>query len=769
MQDVYKVLEWNRVEEMISEFTRTEIGKAKSFSILPCQDNELKDELSRLEEMENCFNLLGRLPVDSSADLSHLLELAEKGGCLSIDEIESVAHDVILSHDLRNYMAKATNAPLLNLKITNMPNCDYLEKDIHKIIAPDLSIFDNASPTLHHIRLSLHRLEKQMTQELGYVLEENKIYLSDTNLTMRNGHYVIPVANAYKNKVNGIVQDVSGSGGTTFIEPERLVKLNNQMAILKNEERDEIHRLLLELSHEVGGSGESLKQINALIGYFDFLQAKVLFGEKLHCHIGSISDDGTLYIPSARHPLLDQTKVVSNDFHIGSKQRIIIISGPNAGGKTVALKTLGLLCLMFSCALPLPCLSGAIIPQFKHIFVDIGDSQSIRDNLSTFSGHMANIASICQLVGGKDLVLFDETGTGTSPKEGEALAKAITSFLLKKHCIALISSHFEGLKAYAFDNKEVENASMLFDEEKLLPTYKLKLGLPGDSYGLKVAKRFGLEQSIVEEAEREIEAKGDIKVSEAVRRLSALSRETEELKESLNKSLALAEAKEAKLKEREKRLEEKEASSLARVSKEKEELLYKAKREIDEVIRSLQSPEVKLHQAIEAKKKLEAFEEKETEETFNETLNVGDYAELPSYGVIGKITRIQGKKVTLTTSDGFSFESEKSKIKKAKEPESKKVSGSSKKLDSVGFGKSVPMDINLIGLHVDEAMSALDKYLDACRTKGYSKVRVIHGYGSGALREATKDYLKKHASFVKKFELGGEFDGGSGATIVYFK
>lgn len=769
MQNCFEVLEWNRLLDMIAKYSRTEIGKGLCLGVKPVEKERLREEMRCLTEADSAFCLLGRFPIDSSPCLETVLSHAEKGARLSVEDLEKICHDIGLIAELRRFFGKASEAVSLRSKVDLLEDCSFLEEEIHRVIAPDLSIFDNASPKLKQIRVALTRLEKQIDATLLDVLNQNKDYLSGDRATLRNGHYVLPVANAHKNKVRGIVQDISGSGGTTFIEPERLVQLNNQITILRNEEKEEIHRILLELSHKVGSCSQSLNAANKTIGYFDFLQAKVLFGEEIHGHMGSISEDQTLFIPSARHPLLDPERCVANDFRILPNQRVIIISGPNAGGKTVALKTVGLLVLMFEAVLPLPCLNGAIIPYYRNVYLDIGDSQSIQDNLSTFSGHMANIASILRLIGGKDLVLLDEVGTGTSPREGEALAKAIVKYLLSKHCTAMVSSHFEALKAFAFEHDDVENSSMLFDEDALLPTYKIKMGLPGESYGLKVAKRFGLPESVVRDAEEDFENSTDLNVSEAIKRLGQITRESEELKAKLLKEESQIEIEKRNLSIREHNLSQKEEKLLSTVKSEKEALLGKTRAKIDEIMAELASPEVKLHQAIAAKRRLDSLEEKVREESFNTEVRVGDYVRIPSLDLVGKVSRIQGKKVFLTTRDGMSWETTKDKVVSSREPEEKKVKMKGAVLDAVGSGPSVGLELNIIGLHVDEALPEIDRYLDQCRRKGFERVRIIHGYGSGALRKATHEYLKSHSSFVKKFELGGEFEGGSGATVVYLK
>ena len=346
MQTSSQVLEFPKIAEAASLLARTERGKAACLHLAMLPKDALAKELSFLDETINLIPRYGRFPIDVSSDLEHIVALAAKGSVLSIEDLERVANDVLTANALHKYFAGIELSPLLVAYAQGLPTLSFLEKDIHKIIGPNLQVYDDASPELKHIRISMDRLEKEMVHKLGFVLEENKVYLSDTTLTIKNGHYVLPVANAYKNKVKGIVQDVSSSGATTFIEPELIVEMNNKMVELKNAEREEIHRLLGILSQEVGGSADAVTLLNRMIGYLDFLQAKALYADQLHAHIAHISETKELFIQGARHPLLDQNKVVPNDFRLSEDKRVIVISGPNAGGKTVALKTLGLLVLM---------------------------------------------------------------------------------------------------------------------------------------------------------------------------------------------------------------------------------------------------------------------------------------------------------------------------------------------------------------------------------------------------------------------------------------
>ncbi len=773
MQDVYQKFEFEKIRETLKKYAKTDIGRAKAEALIMYSDESLLlHELKTLEEVRNTIAKYGNLPIDVSSDLKEYVSLAKKGGCLNIEELERIANDVKNAKAITNYFKKVYDSPLLLEYVANFPHLDFLEEDIHRIIAPDLTIFDNASPKLKSIRQSIRRLEETMKKKLGYVLDTNRSFLTSDNLTLKNGHYVLPVKNSFKNKVRGIVQDISNTGETTFIEPELLVEMNNKMMELQNQEKEEIHRLLLELSSEVAGSGDAVIEMNEMIAYLDFHSAKAKMAEENDCHIASYSKTPLIDLIEARHPLIDKNKVVANDFRLSEKSSLIIISGPNAGGKTVALKTLGILVMMNQCGLAIPAKQGSSLSFFKHIYVDIGDSQSLSDNLSTFSGHMKNIGEILNFVTGKDLVLLDEVGTGTSPKEGEAIALAIMKFLLRKHALTMISSHFEGLKTYALSHEEVTNASMMFDEEKLLPTYRLKMGLPGESYGLIVAKRFGLPEEVLSEAKENIDSQEDLSVTNTIKRLASITKETEDLKEELAKKQIQINKQQESLKSKEKALSLREEHFLSDVEVKKKKMLSDYEEKINEIMHSLNKNggTVKLHEVINAKKELSNLEDDFSAETFDEDLKVGDYVNVPSLFVSGRITSINGNKMEVRTSEGMTFHLKKDQGIRVEEPhKEKKEVLSTISLDNIPFKKSVPLELNLIGQRAEEAERNLAKYLDDCLLKHYKRVRIIHGWGGGVLRKVVRSYCDNHKNFVDHYEGADGNEGGGGATIVFLK
>ena len=768
MQSTAEVLQIEHVLSAIAELAKTERGRKALLSLRPLPLAERETELGNLTQATVLIDLGGPIPVNDSSDLAARIDAAKKGATLEALDFSRMLSDLNALRDIKKYLYKNDPDSDLSKRVLSLPELEPLRQAILRVIAPDLSIKDNASVELKRIRSTLAHKKKELVARLGDILEQHRPYLSGNSWTMRNGHYVLPIANSFKHQVRGLVQDVSASGGTTFIEPEFLVRMQNDIALLESDEKEEIRRILAALSRQLGSNASDCAQINAAIGYLDFLQSKKLYADKLHCHIGILSPDGALRLPAARHPLLDQSKVVANDFYLSQARRILVLSGPNAGGKTVALKTLGTLVYMHSMALPIPCGAGAEIPDFGNVYLDIGDSQSLFDNLSTFSGHVKNIQDILSVAKKDDLILLDEVGTGTSPREGEALALAILDTLGKKGCYALVSSHFEGLKARALSSTDVENASLLFDEVSLQPTYSLRIGIPGESYGLEVARRLGLEEEVLDLAKSYLGDDVEGSVSDSLRHLSELTREAELARDEANRLRDELRRNEDEARRVRDELNRKKKAFDEQMGQERARMIAEAEAEIDEIIREMNNPDVKPHQAIAAKKRLEGLEEAETAQTFDGPIAVGDFVEVPAYGIEGRVTRVNGKRIEVTTRDGIPFSLEKNSARKIAEPERKPPVQQVTNVDVLP-SQGLPLEVNLIGMRVAEAMAELDRYLDRCRLKGFKRVRVIHGLGSGALRKATHEYLKAHSSFVERFELGGEFEGGGGATVVYLK
>lgn len=771
MKTVFETLEFEKIQKQVEKYALTEIGREYVFNMRPYNDSiKLNKELTILNEMMSLILRYGTLPIQNSIDLIKKISLAKKGGVLSINDLEQVANDILSSLKIKKFFMQYKDQYLkLNNEIDKLVDLKFLEERIHRVISPSLTIYDNASNKLSSIRSSMRRIEQEVKRKIMTLLNAYEPLLSDKTVTMRNGHFVLPVKTGDKNKVSGIIHDISDTGQTTFIEPSEVVELNNRLYLLSQDEKEEIMHILKELTIAVIEKEESVIANNRRIGYLDFISAKALYGNENAASVGEISSTYTLDIRNARHPLLDKNTCVPNDFYLDERKHILLISGPNAGGKSVALKTVGLAVIMHLCGLPILCDEGAKIPLFKRIYVDIGDQQSLSDSLSTFSAHLENLVIMTNHLGNKDLVIFDELGTGTDPLEGEALAKAAIDFFHSRHALALITSHFNGVKSYGIECPYVASGSMLFDESTMTPTYHLHLGLPGKSYGLQVAKRLGLNDDIVDRANSYFNQSAN-ESSGVLNNLHHIVQENDKVKKELAKEKEKLKIKEKELRDLENQLKRQKSTLLEDAINEKNEIIEEAKNQVEQIMKSLNKDNLKLHEAIAAKKLLEDEEDNSDEEESVELDNVsiGDFVHISSLDYDGRVLKINKNRVLVSTNRG-KLEVDISDLSKTIETNKKNpTSQYSYQVDDVVLQKRVPLELNIIGLHVDEALNKLEEYIDSVIVKNYKQVRIIHGSGTGVLRKVVHEYLTKIKE-VDSFRLGGLNEGGVGATVVYFK
>ena len=678
-------------------------------------------------------------------------------------DLNHVLNDIETSDKIIAYYKKnGESFPLIGEKINSMKDLSSLRSAIKRTITPSLTVSDNASPLLKEIRRKIKTLEAGLTSKVNSLSYNYSTYLSDNNVTIRDGHFVLPVKTAYKNKILGIIYDVSDSGNTTFIEPLEIVQINNDIANKRYEENEEVRKILKELTALVLLQEDEVIHNNYVIGYLDFLSAKGKYSLDNDMKIARISDKQVVHLYSARHPLIDKKKVISNDYHLDEEKRIVVISGPNAGGKTVSLKVVGLLTLLNQCGLALP-VKEAELGVFSNIYLDIGDNQSLSDNLSTFSAHMKNIAEIIDLAKGRDLVILDELGTGTDPKEGEVIALTIVKELEKKHSLCLISSHYSRIKEYAYISKNIENSSMLFDEEKLLPTYVYKYQTPGKSYGLEVAKRYGVSSKAIDEVKKEFDKDNNNEFERLLTKLQSQIDETERYKRELLLKEDLLNRKEKELENAQNNLKNQKEHLLEDVKKEKEQIINEVNEKVDEVIKSLSSGDLKLHEAIEIKKKIEDLKDEEIEIYYDEEIKENDYVLLTSLGIEGRVIRITNKKAHILSRDGMSYDIDLNKLHKINAPKNNKIKTNHQNFENK-INTSVGLELNIIGMHRDEAKEALIKYLDSCKVKNLKQVRIVHGFGSGVLRKMVHEYLSTLKGV--KYRLGDINEGGGGATVV---
>lgn len=767
MQNIYETFEFNKIKEHLLEYAKTELAKVYIDELKMFETpNEVKDALEDLREISSIIVRFGPLPIHNSANALVLIDLAKKTGLLTPRDLSLIAEDVLTIDKISAFLKKIGSLyPRVSQMTEGFIDLSNLEKEIHRVITNSLTVADNASPDLNQIRKSLKKAEANLQSKIASLAFSYGKYLNDDNITIRDGHFVLPVKTVDKSKVNGIVYDVSDSGNTTFIEPLEIVQINNEITALKVQENEEIRRILKALTALVLLQEGEIITNNKIIAKLDFLSAKALYGNEINADIAECSDKQEIILESARHPLIDPKKVVANSFELNENEPIIIISGPNAGGKTVSLKTVGLLTLMHQSGLALPVRKGKV-GYFKHIFIDIGDNQSLSDNLSTFSAHISQIGEIIHAVGGKDLVLLDELGTGTDPKEGEALAVEVTKYLENKHALAMISSHFAAMKEYAFLSKNIANASMIFDEENLSPTYRFKQGVPGKSYALEVASRYGIDKDIINKAHEFLKSHETNDVGELLDILQKKVEETNKLQDELDKKQIELEKREKKLANEEELFENRKENMLKDVKEEKAELIENAKKEISDIISKMHNSDMRVHEVIELKKELEELEEKEEEVVYNEEINVNDFVSIPSMNIYGRVMRMKGNKAHIVSDGGLAFDVDKNKLHKVQQP---KVGTSKVKKTNydLAINTKVGIELNLIGMRVEEAKNALIKYLDNCRLKHLSQVRIIHGFGSGALRNMTRSYLDTQKDLTHR--PGGEHEGGGGCTVVLFK
>ena len=768
MQDIYETFEFYKIKEHIKEYAKTELAKLYIDELKMIDDfHILENVLLDLEEISSLLIRFGPFPIHTSANALYLIDLAKKTSLLTPRDLHLIAEDVLTSQNIVKYFQKVdVNYPRSKEKISSFNDLSSLEKEIHRVITNSLTISDNATPLLKEIRGKIRKVETNLEQKVATLSLTYSAYLNDENPTIRDGHLVLPVKTTEKSKVLGIVYDVSSSGATTFIEPMEIVQLNNELTALHIEEQEECRKILKALTALVLLQEGEIIHNNKIIGELDFLSAKAQYMGEIDAIIPERSSKQIVDFIDARHPLIDKDKVVANSYHLDEEKRIVIISGPNAGGKTVSLKTVGLLVMMHQSGLALPIKKGTI-GFFKNIYIDIGDNQSLSDNLSTFSAHMSNIAHIISVVKGKDLVLLDELGTGTDPKEGEALALSVTKYLESKHALAMISSHFEALKEYAFLSENLENSSMIFNEELLLPTYKFKYAAPGHSYALDVASRYGIPPELVKEAKDYLSSSSHNESQELLFILQKKIEEASLLEEELKKKEKELLALEKKLDNQEKLLKEKREQLLEDVNEEKLRIIEKAKKEVNEIISALSNGDLKLHEVIELKAKLEELEDNEDEILiYNEEINVGDYVSIPSLNLNGLVKKIKGEKAIISSDSGMTLTVSIDKLHKIDRKVSTTKVKKSESYDSL-IQLNVGLELNIIGLHVDEAKDAITKYLDNCRIKHFKVVRIIHGFGSGALRKLTHEILSTQKDL--SFRLGQANEGGGGATVVTFK
>ncbi len=785
---VLKTLEYTKIIDRLTEHATSEPGRQLCQSLAPMTDldeicaaqQETQDALSRLFRK-------GSISFGSNRELGRSLRSLEIGSTLSAAELLHIASLLENAARVKAYGKKEReDAPSDSLTplFDGISPISQLSSEINRCILSEEEISDDASPGLKHVRRSMTLTTERIHSQLaGMVNGSLHGYLQDALVTSRNGRYCIPVKAEYRSQVPGMVHDQSSSGSTLFIEPAAVVNLNNQMRELEVQEQEEIVKVLASLSVQVEQHSEDIAENQRILTQLDFAFAKASLALEQNATKPLFNEEHILHIRSARHPLLDKKKTVPIDIRLGRDYDLLIITGPNTGGKTVSLKTTGLFCLMGQAGLHIPALDRSELSVFKEIYADIGDEQSIEQSLSTFSSHMTSIVSILEHADADSLCLFDELGAGTDPTEGAALAIAILNHLHDRGIRTMATTHYSELKVYALSTSFVENACCEFDVESLRPTYRLLIGIPGKSNAFAISRRLGLSEEIIEAASSQISTQDKsfedlladleqsrITIEKEQTQIAAYRREAESLKKQLE--------------DRQQKMDQSKDKILKEAHEQARAILQEAKDTADETIRifqkagpgasmkDLEKERERLRRQITDKnEKLAVKESKPNVAGVKPSqLKLGETVRIVSMGLKGTVSSRPDNKGNLFVQCGIIRT--QANIQDLELIQEKDVSS---KGNRTGSGKirmskslSVSPEINLLGKTVDEAMSVLDKYLDDAYLAHLSTVRVVHGKGTGALRSAVQNHLRR-VKYVKSYRLGEYGEGDAGVTIVEFK
>ena len=783
---LYK-LEYNKILEKVCDCCKTYIGKELVSSLLPSSNKDLVKK--QLEETNSALTLLirkGEPSIFNIANIGLWIKHLESYNFLSATALLEVANVLKTSRCLHEYFFSDKDFDLSGFAILeDLFSMLYYNKSIEDIIFTSIidenTIADDASKTLSSLRRNKRKLEQEIRDKLSSFTHSSAYskYLMDSIITIRNDRFVIPVKEEFRNNISGTILDISASGSTVYVEPSIIFELNNKINSIKIEENIEIEKILKNLSLKLLPIANNLKLTLETIGKIDCIFAKAKFSKNIDGICPIINDKKEIYLYGARHPLIDPASVVPIDVSLGKDYKSLLITGPNTGGKTVTLKTTGLLCSMACSGILIPTKENSSIYVFDNIFVDIGDEQSIQDSLSTFSSHILNIIDILSMATPNSLILLDELGSGTDPVEGSSLAISILEYFYNLGALTICTTHYPELKKYALVHDGFENASSDFDIENLCPTYKLLIGVPGKSNAFAISKKLGLPEEILNNASKLVK-KEDLSIENLLKSIYddkiAIEKEKEKIIQNSNQIELLK-----KSLERDNSKLDKEASSIISDAKLKaRNILLDAKEEANEVIKELNNKSTNVKTANSIRNKLnssinelsELDNVKTSNSLTNENVYIGQevfYAKLNSNGTILSLPNKSNEVKLQIGSMNMNV-----KLEDLTSLKSSRVSSNSdyNKPSSISFSnnkaQSISSEINVIGLNVDQAIPIIDKYLDDCSMANLEQARIVHGKGTGKLRIGIHNFLKKHPH-VKSFRLGTFGEGEMGVTIVYLK
>ena len=795
-QKVLKTLEYNKIIHQLTGYAASAPGKLLCQNLLPMSDfHEIVQAQTETSDALTRVRMKGSLSLSGIRDIRDSLKRLEIGSALGIPELLSISSLLTVAARAKAYGHHEESEEFpddsLDQMFRSLEPLTPANNEIKRCIISEEEISDNASPGLHKVRRSMHGINDRIHTQLNSILNSCRSYLQDAVITMRDGRYCLPVKAEYKSQVNGMVHDQSSTGSTLFIEPMAVIQLNNELRTLEIQEQKEIEAVLADLSNQLTPYTTELAIDLQILTRLDFIFAKAALSRHFKCSEPKFNTEGRIHIKDGRHPLLDPQKVVPITVWLGTDFDLLMVTGPNTGGKTVSLKTVGLFTLMGQAGLHIPAFEGSELAVFEEVFADIGDEQSIEQSLSTFSAHMTNIVNILNQADSRSLCLFDELCSGTDPTEGAALAIAILNFLHNMKCRTMATTHYSELKIYALSTPGVENACCEFDVATLRPTYRLLIGIPGKSNAIAISKKLGLPDYIIEDAKNHLESE-DETFEDVISRLEenrvTIEKERAEIE---NYKAEIARLKSG-LEKKEERFDERRDKMIRKANEEAQQILREAKETADRTIKNinklaassgidtkaLEAERTKLRDSL---KKVEGGlslkqETRKPHKAINpKTLKLGDGVRVLSMNLNGTVSSLpdaQGNvfvqmgilrsKVNISDLELLQENSVSGPGLEAR----RKGSGSSNIKMSKSFG--ISPEINVLGMTVDEAVAQLDKYLDDAYIAHLPQVRIVHGKGTGALRAGIHKHLKR-LKYIKEFHLGGFGEGDAGVTIVVFK
>ncbi len=777
-------LEFNKIREILKDFAVSQSGKKSILSMMPAEGlsavNNLLDEVYQADKILYEY---AESPDFSFDDIKEVIDKADKNITLTMSELLKVARVMKISRLAAESIGKINSTEIELIKdYANMLFADILlENDIYKSILGENEMADNASAELKRIRDAITKLNITIKNKLNMFVTSPTYskYLQDSIVTIRNNRFVIPVKSEFKNNIQGLIHDQSSSGKAVFVEPFQIVQLNNEIATLRISESLEIERILKAFTIRVGGEADNIRQNFNVLTDLDVIFAKALYAHSLKAERPVINNDGIIVIKNGRHPLIDKDKVVPITLAIEQGKKVFMVTGPNTGGKTVTLKLIGLFSIMAMCGIFPPCEYDSKIAIYNQIFSDIGDEQSIEQSLSTFSSHLVNIVDITNNADSNTLVLIDELGAGTDPIEGASLALAVTEKLVQSGATSVITTHYQQMKEYALTHDIVECASMDFDPVTFAPTYKLLLGGTGSSNAIQIAQRLGLDKNIVARAksllsEDKVQFDAIILSAEKARRqANAEKAEIERLKMEIVKEHNLARQGREIVESERKKLNETMRKEAKRIL---QDYLDEAEEALEQIKKIAQNPtEQGLFEARKLNSRLNKLSyDDESNEKIQEydtsPIKIGDSVYITSLDKTAIVVADDKRKAEYTVKIGLMTTSVKyGKVKKIiAKPQKSSDTNKNVVINKPINNTQLPLECNVIGKRVDEALQIVEKYLDSAVLKGMHEVRIVHGKGSGALRTAIHDYFKTHPN-IATFRLGQYGEGEWGVTIAELK